>query len=177
MKEKFATILLIAGSGQNVGKTTLACHIIQKEKEKNPHAVKITPHFHQITEGLVEIKKGNNWALYEETCKTSKKDSSLYLQNGAVKSYLIQTPDSGLTEAFSELKKILPPKNPVVIESAALINIIQPGLFILVLPAGNRIMKKIQPLFNYADLIIKSDGKQFFPSAETIIFENVWRVK
>jgi len=142
MKEKYDTLLLIAGSGQNVGKTTLACHILQNEKEKNPTAVKITPHFHQITEGLVQIANGNNWALYEETSKTSNKDSALYLQNGAAKSYLIQTPDSGLTEAFSELKKILPPKNPVVIESAALINIIQPGLFILVLPAGNRIRKK-----------------------------------
>ncbi|MBN1986446.1 MAG: hypothetical protein JW761_09090 [Prolixibacteraceae bacterium] len=177
MKEKFATILLIAGSGQNVGKTTLACHILQNEKEKNPLAVKITPHFHQITEGLVEIKNGNSWALYEETCKTSNKDSSVYLQNGAAKSYLIQTLDSGLAEAFSELKKILPPKNPVVIESAALINIIQPGLFILVLPAGNRVEKKIQPLLNYANLIIKSDGKQFSPAPETIIFENLWRLK
>jgi len=91
MNQLFENILLIAGSGRNVGKTTFACKIIRAEKEKQIYAVKITPHFHKPTPGLLEFEKGNNWIIYEETNASTKKDSSLFLQSGAKKSFLIQS--------------------------------------------------------------------------------------
>lgn len=177
MREKFENILLIAGSGQNVGKTTLACRIIANEHAKLPVAVKITPHMHKITPGLVKIDKGANWSLFEETDNSSHKDSSQYLQNGAAKSYLILSGDSGLQAAFSALQKLLPAANPFIIESAALVNIIQPGLFIVVISdQANAEIKRLSDL-QKADLIVVSDGKRFLPAPEKIAFKNGWTIK
>ncbi|QGY45378.1 hypothetical protein GM418_17370 [Maribellus comscasis] len=175
--EKLDNILVIAGSGQNVGKTTLACQILQNEKEKSPVAIKITPHFHKITKGLTEIQKGENWALFEEEDKTSGKDSSRYLQNGAVKSYLILAKDDGLQNAFSAIKKILPNKIPVLVESASLVKIIKPGLFLVVLPDEEFSQKAMERMLLKADLVVISDGKKFYPSPQKLIFKNTWQIK
>lgn len=174
MREKFENILLIAGTGQNVGKTTLVCQILKSEKAKKPVAVKITPHFHKTTPGLIELEKGENWILFEETDTTSGKDTSLYLQNGAVKSYLILAYDEALGIAFSAIKKFLPFNIPVVIESAALINFIVPGLFLMVSREGFQLKEESKTLFNKADLSILSDGKNFTPTIGKIAFEDGW---
>ena len=177
MREKFENILLIAGSGQNVGKTTFACQIIANEKAKNPVAIKITPHMHKITKGLEEIEKAVNGSLFEETDNTTHKDSSLFLQNGAVKSYVILANDSGLKESFTALQKLLPSANPIVIESAALVNIIQPGLFVVVFSdQANSEIKRPSDL-QKADLIVVSNGKRFLPAPEKISFKNGWTIK
>lgn len=177
MREEYQNILLIAGSGQNVGKTTLACQILQNEKARKPIAIKITPHFHKTTKGLVEIQKGENWVIFEETDKTTHKDSSLYLQSGAVKSYLILAEDSGLKAAFSELLKILPKEKPVIVESASLIEIVKPGLFLVVLREGDQKNKQTESLAQKADILVTSNGKRFSPSPEKIRFNTLWILK
>ena len=174
MRKKFENILLIAGCGQNVGKTTLACQIIQNTKGQKSTGVKITPHFHTPTPGLIELAQGRNWKLFEETNPNTNKDSSLLLQYGASKSYLIQNHHEALADAFSELQKLLPKNQPVIVESATLIDIVDPGFFIVVLPEGECQKKNIEPLLHRADLIVISDGKRFFPTSERISFNNKW---
>ena len=168
MREKFENIILIAGSGRNVGKTTFGCGIIRAAKKQEIVAVKITPHFHDATPGLIEIEKGSGWTVSEETNAASKKDSSLFLKNGAKKSYFIQAKEDTLSNAFNVIKKYLRNEELVIIESAALHEIIQPTLFIFVLPDGKIIEKEIEPILEKADLIVVSNGKQFFPSPKKI---------
>ena len=53
-------LLLIAGNGRNVGKTTLACKIIaQFARETEVIGLKITPHFHPVNEADVVYKTDN----------------------------------------------------------------------------------------------------------------------
>jgi hypothetical protein len=174
MREKLDNILLIAGSGQNVGKTSLACQVIQNVKEQKSTGVKITPHFHTPSQGLKELASEKNWKLFEETSAETNKDSSLFLQNGAVKSFFIQTQPEALPGAFRELKKWLPKNQPVVVESATLIEIVDPGLFVVILPDGKCQKKEMEKILHLANLIVISDGKRFFPSSEKIIFNNKW---
>ena len=168
MREKFKNIVLIAGSGRNVGKTTLGCKIIQAVKKQEIVAIKITPHFHEATPGLIEIEKGNGWIISEETNASTQKDSSLFLKNGAKKSYFIQAKEDKLGDAFNAIKELLAKDKLVIIESAALHKIIEPALFIFVLPNGKTIEKDIEPTIEKANLIVVSNGKQFFPSPKTI---------
>ncbi|MBT3382141.1 MAG: hypothetical protein HN778_21645 [Prolixibacteraceae bacterium] len=177
MKQLFENILLIAGSGRNVGKTTFACEIIRTEKEKDIYAVKITPHFHEPTPGLIEIEKGENWIIYDETNSSTKKDSSLFLQNGAKKSFLIQSKKENLGEVFNALRNYLPENNPVIIESSGLLEIIKPGLLIFILPDGECQKKEIESRLEQADLIVISDGKKFYPPPEKISFTNKWELR
>lgn len=173
MRKKFENILLIAGCGQNIGKTTLACQVIQNLKGQKPIGVKITPHFHTPTPGLIELAGEKNWKLYVETNPDTNKDTSRFLLNGAHKSYLIQTQPEALANAVGELEKWLPKNQPVIAESAALIEIIDPGFFIVVLP-NDEWDKNIEPLLHQADLIVITDRKHFYPSPEKIIFNNSW---
>ena len=168
MSEKFENIVLIAGSGRNVGKTTLGCEIIQAAKKQEIVTVKITPHFHEATLGLIEIDKGKGWIISEETNASTQKDSSLFLKNGAKKSYFIQAKEDHLGDAFYAIKNLIPKDKLVIIESAALHKIIEPALFIFILPNGKIIEKEIKPTLEKVDTIVISNGKQFFPSPEKI---------
>lgn len=169
MREIFNNIILIAGSGRNIGKTTLICKIIRAAKKQEIVAIKVTPHFHEATPGLIEIDKGNGWIISEETNSSTQKDSSLFLKNGANKSYFIQIEEDNLDDAFVAIKKYLQKDKIIIIESAALHKIIEPALFIFVLPDGKIIEKEIEPTLEKADLIVISNGKQFFPSHKKII--------
>ena len=169
MREIFENIVLIAGSGRNVGKTTLGCGIIRTAKKQKIVAVKITPHFHEATPGLIEIEKGSGWNISEETNISTKKDSSLFLKNGAKKSYFIQAKEDKLGDAFNAIKNLLAKDKLVIIESAALHKIVKPALFIYILSDGKVIEKEIEPTLGKADLIVVSNGKQFFPSPEKTI--------
>ena len=177
MREKLENILLIAGSGQNVGKTTFACQIIQNIKGQKSTSVKITPHFHSPTPGLIELAGTKNWKLFEETSFTTNKDSSLLLKSGANKSYLIQTGPQALADAFRKLKNYLPEKQPIIAESATLIKIIDPGFFVVILPDGECKKKEMETLLHKADLIVISDGKHFSPPSEKLIFNKKWMIR
>ena len=177
MNVKSGNILLIAGCGRNVGKTTFTCEIIRANKNIKPVAVKITSHLHIQTPGLKEIEKGTDWVISEETNFSTQKDSSLFLQNGAAKSYLLQSEKASLKTAFGKLINLLSEKQPVVIESAALIDIIQPEIFAIILPEGECQKEKNKALLNRADLIIVSDGKQFHPPSGKIVFNKKWMLK
>ncbi|MCK5731082.1 MAG: hypothetical protein KAH68_08405 [Draconibacterium sp.] len=167
---------MIAGSGRNVGKTTLGCKIIAAAKTLEIVTVKITPHFHNTTLGLNKIESGAGWIISEETNKSTQKDSSLYLKNGAKKSYYIQAKVDKLKEAFDAIKNRLKKEQLVIIESAALHKIIKPAMFIFILPDGENIEKEFEPTIKKADLIVVSTGKQFYPTSKkiaSIIIRNI----
>jgi len=140
--QSFPNTLLIAGTGRNSGKTTLACAIIQKASENIlVTGLKISPHFHGGTESLKLLVGNDNFNLYEETSAESVKDSSKMLQAGASKVFYIETTDSYIKDAFIAFTKFIEPNTPVVCESPALRNYIIPGIF-FIMDNINNINKK-----------------------------------
>ena len=170
MKYQFENILVIAGSSRNVGKTTLVCKLIETERKKDIYAVKITPHFHSITPGLIEIAKSNNWIIFEETNANTSKDTSRYLKAGAQKSYLLQVLDGELVTAFNQLLKKLPKLNPIIIESAALNEIIKPGMSLFISSEQNKSNLKSKNSNVESDLAFTFNGEKFNPSPQKISF-------
>lgn len=124
-------LLLIAGTGTKSGKTSLACKIIKEFKSLNVYSIKITPHFHETTEGLITIIEKEGYSVYEETNLETDKDTARMLKSGACKVYFAKVWDDKLAEAFSAIMKIIPPDAPVICESPALRNFIEPGVFII----------------------------------------------
>lgn len=112
-------ILLVSGSGQNVGKTSFIRRIIALNGAQKIAAIKITPHFHEPTSGLLPLVINANYRIFQETDSTSGKDSSLFFQAGAERVFYIQTTDEYLKEAFNQVSEKLEPEQPVIIESAA----------------------------------------------------------
>jgi len=151
---KVPNLLIIAGTGNKSGKTTMACRLIEKFRDLNIVAVKITPHFHETTPGLEPVTEKPGLSLYEEKNSTTSKDTSRMLASGAALAFFAKVTDDTLPDAFTEILKRIPEGAPVVCESPALRYYFDPGLFI--------IMKLLQA-DNQKDLggLLKFSHKEF----------------
>ena len=141
-----SNLLLIAGTGTKSGKTTMACRIIEQFRALNITAIKISPHFHETTPGLKTIYEETGYAIYEETKPDSTKDTSRMLHAGAKKVYFAKVLDDRLLFVFNKIKDLIPEGTPVVCESPALRNFIEPGAFIIISSETTRAQKDISKL-------------------------------
>jgi hypothetical protein len=132
LKKTLPNLLLIAGTGTKAGKTTVACRIIELFPELQITAVKITPHFHETTPGLILLEEGDGYAVYEEKESSASKDTSRMLKAGAVKVYFAKVWDNKLADVFERILKLIPENVPIVCESPALRYFIEPGVFVIV---------------------------------------------
>ena len=124
-------LLLIAGTGTKSGKTSMACKIIEQFNHLNITAIKITPHFHETTKGLISKTERMGYSIYEETNSDSSKDTSRMLHSGSHKVYFAKVWDDKMLDVFNEIMKYIPSNFPVICESPALRNFIEPGFFII----------------------------------------------
>jgi len=174
MEEIRKNILLIAGTGRNVGKTLLACKIIAHLKQSYPIiSIKISPHFHELKTEIQILRQNNNFQIAEEKDINGNKDSNRLLSAGSEKVFYVQTKDDYLSDVLHYFDSILPKNNAIIIESGGLREIIQPGLFLVVNKKNN---KNIKPrAFRYeqiADKCIEFDGKEFNTTYQNISFKN-----
>lgn len=123
-------LLLVAGTGRNVGKTSFACVIIQQLSGKEKViGIKISPHFHKISKQEKIIINNEKFVIIEELNSTSGKDSSRLLQSGADTVFYVQANDEVLEEVYAEVLKLIPDQAAVVCESGGLRLVVKPGLF------------------------------------------------
>lgn len=173
-------LLLIAGTGRNTGKTTLACNIIRKfSPHKSIIALKITPHFHgNIQSGKVLIDNTNLY-IAEETDSTTGKDSSLMLAAGAQQSFFVMATDEHLGSAILEICKMAPSKVLLVCESGGLRDWVVPGVFLMMNSTISGIIKSsAEKLKLLADRLITFDGEKIDFDIDTIeITDNRWTLK
>jgi hypothetical protein len=158
-------ILTISGTGRNVGKTSLACRIIDKlAGTQKLTAVKISPHFHNVDYHDALFSKPGAYSLYKENKKDRNKDSSKMLAAGADPVYYVQTNDIHLGDAWNKLSELIRNDEPVVVESGGLKELFDPGLSIIVMNPENKDMKKkrksghdeIEMSFGKFDLLINN---------------------
>jgi hypothetical protein len=142
-------LLLIAGTGTKSGKTTIACRIIEQFSNLKIAAIKISPHFHETTPGLITLYEEEGISIYEETDPSSTKDTSRMLHSGASKVYFAKVLDDRLLFVFNKIKEHIPEGMPIVCESPALRNFVEPGVFIIISSETTRTRKDIS---NYLKL-------------------------
>ena len=169
----YPNILLVTGNGKNVGKTTLSCALIEHFKEDNIIGVKISPHFHEFDPEVEDVLyQTNDIIIIEEHRKNTGKDSSKLKTAGAYRVFFIMVLDYNLQEAFDRLIEYVGIDYPMIIESAALRNIIVPSLFLLLTHIDRPLPKKsIEHLLEYVDhnIILSTTGHNFTP--RNIIFK------
>jgi hypothetical protein len=125
-------LLLIAGTGTKSGKTTMACRIIDQFRDLSIAAIKISPHFHETTPGLKSIHEKTGYAIYEETNRDTTKDTARMLNCGASRVFFAKVIDDSLLFVFEEIYRQIPAGTPIVCESPALRNFVEPGVFIII---------------------------------------------
>jgi len=123
-------LVLIAGSGRNVGKTFLAEQFVRElSQSQQVIGLKISSHMHVLNDDvIVKAGDGVNWIIGEEQNSHSTKDSGRLLKAGATQVIYAQIKmDTYLPEVIKWLQKILLNDQIVVCESAALGQYIEPG--------------------------------------------------
>ncbi len=177
MKSRFKDLLLVSGSGKNVGKTTFICNIIEHQRLSKFGTIKISPHFHDPTPGLIPIVETSGFRIYEETNLESGKDTSRYLRAGAVKSYYIQSDDEHLREAFNLTFVLFDPDLPFIVESARLRQIFKPELFVFIQGSEDIDMPFSIEMREKADITVFSNGGEFSIDPEKIYFNKYWKIE
>lgn len=129
----YPNIITIYGDSRNIGKTTLACRLIEKLAEKlNIIGIKISPHFHPLSETPNKIFYSDNCQIVEEYKSEGNKDSSRMLNAGADKVYYIQTYDANIPVVEQNLFSNIARNIPVICESGGLLDFIIPGISIFI---------------------------------------------
>lgn len=177
MDSRVKDLLLVTGSGRNVGKTTFICNLIASQPLRKYGAIKISPHFHESTDGLISILETSDFRIYEETNSGLDKDTSRYLRAGAVKSYYIQTNDLRLEDAFKLTSVLLDPDLPFLVESARLRQILKPELFVFIQGSDEIDNPFSIEMREKADMTVFSDGKEFSFAPENIYFNRYWKIE
>jgi hypothetical protein len=157
-------VILIAGSGRNVGKTTLACLIVEAlSVERKVTAVKISKHVHSLTEKQRVIVDIPGLLIAEELDHDSTKDSSRYLQSGACRSLFIQAQEEQYSLLANWLKENL--EGTVVCETGYLGNFLTPTKAFFV--EGFENQKIIHWKFPFSKTTF--NGKEFNPSVHQLL--------
>ena len=173
-------ILLIAGTGRNVGKTLFACQLINNlEYKSHLICIKISPHFHKISDKLELVKKTADFVIAKEYGKEGNKDSNRLLKAGSKDVYYVQGKDDTLPDILSYFEEIIPPENPIICESGGLRDLITPGLFLMIDKKNNNHIKPRAIKYKQlADKRIEFNGDEFDFNSKKIAFtENGWVIK
>jgi len=97
-------------------------------------AIKVSPHLHEPSEGLILISEYPGYSIYEETNPSTGKDTSRMLNSGAAKVYYIEILDGEtLFKAFTGIVSKVPLNIPVICESPSLVNFVEPGVFAIMI--------------------------------------------
>lgn len=157
---KIPNLLLIAGTGNKSGKTTLACRIIEQFRNEGVFGIKITPHFHETTPGLVSLTETRGFSVYSETDADGTKDTSRMLRAGASGVFFAKVRDNDLLSAFMVMMNHIPENAPIVCESPALRYFADPGIFVIMNSFHssnkkniNQLLKLPHVMFNLEDIL------------------------
>ncbi|MBU0765816.1 MAG: hypothetical protein KJ607_13390 [Bacteroidetes bacterium] len=176
MKVHLPNMLLIAGTGQNTGKTTLACRLIDKfSKYISITALKTSPHFFDPPDKKDIIVSYEDIRIVRETNRRTGKDSSRMLNAGAFQVYYIMLKNECRLSHLDILLGFLDDNTPVICESGALGDIVIPGLLLLLREKGKAKSEKNAEWERVADQVITFDGNDFDFDIDNIAFrDNSW---
>ncbi len=169
-------MLLLAGAGQNVGKTSFAVAAIKHLKKLGNvvYGLKITPHFHDSNPPNIIIQT-EDFQISLEKDFSGNKDSSRMLNAGAEEVFFVQTnSDSALPAAFDFVQRMVDKDVVWVCESGGLRFFVDPGLFLYFNLRDQKSQKRsAKKLMLLANRIVEFNGSDFDLSAERVsIAEN-----
>lgn len=139
-------LLIIGGSGRNVGKTTLILMLLKKYQGIPILGLKVSAHRkeEEMYHGTHIYNPAINYTIFEENCIQPWKDTARMVQGGAQKAFYIEAADHQIIEAYNEFKLHHNPENfPVICESRSLRK--------HVIPAVNLLLVKTQEKLSAAD--------------------------
>ena len=177
MKE-LKNLLVVGGTGRNVGKTEFVCRLIEKmASQYDIYALKLSAVYPAELEFHGNHSEEQE-SLFEEKNRDTNKDTSRMLRAGAKKVFYIHANDETIEENINSFLRLIPENALILSESNSLASIIKPGLQVLVHRKGFPVKERARAQVQQAHLLVKSDGESGFPELEQIYFDGEsWRIK
>lgn len=127
------TTIVVGGHSRNVGKTSVVAGLIAAFSQYSWTALKISSHWHADSASLEDENKEDVCHIHEECNRDGRADTSRFLAAGAARSFWVRVREGRLEAAMPRLLPILQSNPFVIIESNAILQYIQPDLYIMVL--------------------------------------------
>lgn len=145
-------VVVVGGSGKDVGKTALVCAVISALREFEWTAVKITGHDYGPAE---EHRSLTQAVIREETKAGEDKDTGRYLAAGARRALLITRVDSGVP--MDKIQAALGNDRNVIFESNRVVDVLMADVC-LALVGGQERKPSFERLLRLADAVLIADG-------------------
>lgn len=133
-------VLVIGGHSRSVGKTSLVVDLIRAFPQAAWTAVKITQYGHGVCSVHGEpcdcTPRDHAVALDEEHDRGDRTDTSRFLVAGAARSLWLRTPQGKLAGGMLVLREALQGAENVIVESNAILQLLRPELYLVVLDAS-----------------------------------------
>ena len=165
-------LLIVGGTGRDVGKTEFVCRLIQKISTERPvYAIKVSSIFpgEELYHGT-HSEGDSSLYLQEETNRKSDKDTSRMLKAGAARVFYLRTDDTGIQPGFDQFLMKIPDEAAVVCESNSLGHFVKPALAIMVRSKAGGVKPRAIAQLKCADLVVVSDGTSGFAELESIFY-------
>jgi hypothetical protein len=172
MLERDKNLLIIAGSGRNVGKTEFACRVIRTFcSQTDIYALKVSAVYpdEEIYHGEHSGDSAGIGRLFKETRPDSDKDTSRMLKAGASRVYYLRGEEEHLECGYQEFRAQIPAHGVVICESNSLREVVEPGLMILVSSTTGSLKQRAINSLALCDLQVRSDGHSGFPELQDIV--------
>lgn len=184
---KWPQMLMIGAANRNVGKTELACRLIERlAGEGSVYGVKITV-IRDESGGCPRGGEGcgvctslfEPYEITSESQRDTGKDTSRMLAAGADEVLWLRVHIAELEKGVAALRERVPANVPVICESNTARNAIEPGLFLIINKAGEEPEKehcvKLSPLSD-RQLFFHGDGWDVEP--DQLFFDGkTWQLK
>ena len=167
-------LLVVGGTGRDVGKTEFLCQLIQKVSVTHQvYALKVSAIFpdEDLFHGGHDESE-SSLHLYEELNPSTTKDTSRMLMAGAQRVFYLRSNNEGILDGYRSFVNQIPSKAIIVCESNSLSQFIKPGITIAVKALNKPIKDRALILLENADMIVTSDCISGFPELELVCFSD-----
>lgn len=171
-------LVVIGGPSRNIGKTSLACSVIERTRERGWTAVKISQFGHGICTtsgrecGCAVDDPKHPFAISVEDDPDSGSDTARMLRAGAREVLWLRAPQGRLAEAMPLLERALAGRENALIESNSVVDFLAPSVYVQlwndavsdVKASARRLLERVDALATVGEGP-DADGKPRFPVA------------
>jgi molybdopterin-guanine dinucleotide biosynthesis protein len=157
-------MIIVAGTGRNIGKTTLVEMMIRElSKKYRITALKTSMLMpgEEYLHGRHRLAKPEEFFLKEEKDESVAKDSGRFLKAGAYRSFFLSMGENAADQAFRCFARKTDPEDLVIAESNVLPVIVK-ALVLIVINENDKVKPSAKKLIGMADMIVPAMSKESF---------------
>jgi hypothetical protein len=182
MAEKYSNVLLIGGNARKSGKTSFICNILSALGQEHPIVAMKIALYTDIgdLQSHYNLEQGEEYYEIRETEPSGKKDSSRYVEAGAMEGWFIAAMENenSVKKILEQVDFLTETGRLIIMESNRFRKSMEPGLFLMVNQKEKEDKSGAKSFQQMSDLIVEPDSDNFHAVKDYLtIEEKQWILK